>query len=337
MKKVFFIFILGLICGNLYAQFDTQISNHWAAPGYFNPAYAGESGNLEATLLSRIQWLGIEGAPRSTVISAEMPFEFMGRVHGVGASMYNDQFGLFSSSVISAQYAWKKKLFKGDFSLGIQLGYIDQSFDGSKIEIPETEAHDRTDEALPTSEATGTAVDGSIGLYYSRNKWYAGLSATHLFTTQLELGESYLMEVPRSYYFTAGYNIQLNNPLIELRPSILVKTMEMSSLYLSPDSLTEVIEEDMLKAMLRNTQIDVTLRMFYNKKFMGGLSWRKGDAIVLSLGAKFKMLEIGYAYDFPISKILKQSTGSHELYAKYIVDLNLNKKKKNKYKSIRIL
>jgi Bacteroidetes-specific putative membrane protein len=337
MKKVFFIFILGLACRSLYAQYDSQISNYWATPAYFNPAYAGQSGNLEATLLSRIQWLGIEDAPRSTIVSAEMPFEFMGRVHGVGASMYNDRFGVFSASVLSLQYAWKKKLFKGDFSLGIQLGYINQSFDGSKIEIPETEDHDKSDEALPTSQVAGTAIDGSLGIYYSRDKWYAGLSVTHLFTSKLELNENYLMEVPRSYYFTAGYNIQLSNPLIELRPSVLVKTMEMSSLYLEPDSLVEVIEENTIKAMVRNTQIDVSLRMIYNKKFMGGLSWRKGDAVILSLGAKFSVFEIGYAYDFPISKIIKESTGSHEMYAKYVVDLNLNKKKKNKHKSIRIL
>lgn len=338
MKKV--LFIIGafcLTCSGLYAQFDTQISNYWANASFYNPAYAGQSGNLEAGVMSRIQWLGIEDAPKTTIITAEMPFEFLGRVHGGGVSMYNDKFGLFSSSVISAQYAWKKKLFKGDFSLGIQLGYINQSFDGTKIDIPESDAHDKNDEAVPTSEVSGKAVDGALGIYYAHKKWYAGLSVTHLFTSELELSDQYLVEIPRSYYFMAGYNIQLNNPLIELRPSILIKTMEMSSLYIEPDSLVEKIEENMADAMLRNTQIDVTLRMIYNKKFMAGLSWRKGDAMILSLGAKLGIIEVGYAYDFPISRIIKESTGSHELYAKCVIDLNKRNKKRNKYKSIRIL
>ncbi|MDL2323170.1 type IX secretion system membrane protein PorP/SprF [Bacteroidales bacterium OttesenSCG-928-A17] len=338
MKKVLFIICaFCLTYSGLYAQFDTQISNYWANPSFYNPAYAGQSGNLEAGVMSRMQWLGIEDAPKTTIITAEMPFEFLGKVHGVGFSMYNDKFGLFSSSVLSAQYAWKKKLFKGNLSLGVQMGYIDQSFDGTKIDIPESDAHDKADESAPTSEVSGKAIDAALGIYYARGKWYAGISVTHLFTSELELSEQYLIEIPRSYYFTAGYNIQLSNPLIELRPSILVKTMEMSSLYVEPDSLVEKIEENMAKAMLRNTQIDVSLRMIYNKKFMGGLSWRKGDAVILSLGAKFGMIEVGYAYDFPTSRIIKESTGSHELYAKCVIDLNKRNKKRNKYKSIRIL
>ena len=336
MKKAFFILILSIGFCNLHAQFDTQVSNYWAIPNYYNPALAGQSGNLEAALLSRIQWIGIEDAPTSTIIAAEMPFQFMGRTHGAGISMYNDKFGLFSASVISGQYSWKKKLLKGDFSLGIQMGYIDQSFDGSKVYIPDSEAHEKTDEALPTSNVEGKAIDGSVGIYYARKNWYAGLSATHIFSSKMELGENYIFEIPRSYYFSAGYNIQMNNPLIELRPSVLIKTLEMSSLYLEPDSLTEKIEENMAKAMLHNTQVDISLRMIYNKKFMGGLSWRKGDAIVLSLGAKFSAIELGYAYDFPISRIIKESTGSHELYVKTVIDLN-QRKKKNRHKSIRIL
>jgi hypothetical protein len=111
----------------------------------------------------------------------------------------------------------------------------------------------------------------------------------------------------------------------------------MSSLYLEPDSLIEKIEGNMLKAMLRNTQVDVSVRLVYDKKFWGGLSWRKGDAIGLMLGGKYKMIEAGYAYDFPVSRILKESTGSHEVFIRYIVDLNMKKGVKNKYKSVRIL
>jgi len=92
-----------------------------------------------------------------------------------------------------------------------------------------------------------------------------------------------------------------------------------------------------MKAMLRNTQIDISLRMIYNKQLWGGLSWRKGDAVTLMFGGKFKMIEAGYAYDFPISKIIKASTGSHEVFVRYSMEVNLNKRVKNKHKSVRIL
>jgi len=339
MKKTLFLILIIILTGfhPLKAQFDTQLSNYWAAISYFNPAYAGQTGNLEATLLSRIQWLGIENAPRSTIVTAQMPYSFLGKVHGVGASFYNDRSGLFSVSVYSGQYAWKKKMLKGNFSAGVQIGYINQSFDGTKVEIPEDDYHEQTDEAIPNTLVSGASIDVAFGLFFSKEKWFAGLSVNHLLAPTLILSDNYTYEIPRSYYFTAGYNIRLSNPLLELRPTLLVKTMEMSSLYLDEDSLVEKVETNVMKAMLRNTQVDVSLRLVYNKQLWGGLSWRKGDALTLMLGGKFKMIEAGYAYDFPISRIIKESTGSHEVFIRYSMEMNFNKKNKNKHKSVRIL
>ena len=226
---------------------------------------------------------------------------------------------------------------KGNFSAGLQVGYINQSFDGTKVEIPEDDYHEQQDDAIPTSLVSGSSIDASLGIFFSKEKWFAGLSVNHLLSPKLILSDNYVSEIPRSYYFVAGYNIQLNNPLLELRPTLLVKTMEMSSLYLDADSLIEKVETNTLKAMLLNTQVDVSIRMVYNKQLWGGLSWRKGDALTLMFGGKFKMIEAGYAYDFPISRIIKESTGSHEVFVRYSMDMNLDKKKKNKHKSVRIL
>ena len=339
MKKTLFLLSMMLLTGfhSLKAQFDTQLSNYWAAMSYFNPAYAGQTGNLEATLISRMQWLGIENAPRTTILTAQMPYSFLGKVHGVGVAMYNDRIGLFSVTMYSGQYAWKKKMMKGTFSAGLQIGYISQSFDGTKVDIPEDDYHQQTDEAIPKALVSGSAVDGSIGVFFSKEKWYAGLSATHLLAPTLTLSDNYKSEVPRTYYFTAGYNIQLSNPLLELRPTVLVKTMEMSSLYLNDDSLLVRVKANTMKAMLQNTQVDVSLRMVYNKHFWGGVSWRKEDAVMVSLGGKFKKIEAGYSYDYPISQIVKASTGSHEVFIRYTMEMNLNKGVKNKHKSVRIL
>jgi type IX secretion system PorP/SprF family membrane protein len=321
----------------LKAQFDTQLSNYWTAINYFNPAYAGQTGELEVMFLNRIQWLGIEGAPRTTVVTAQMPYSFLGKVHGVGAAIYNDQNGLFSVSVYSGQYAWKKKMLKGNFSAGLQIGQINQSFDGTKVDIPDSEYHEPDDEAIPRTLVSGSSIDAALGVFFSKEKWFAGLSVNHLLSPQINLTDNHLFEIPRSYYFITGYNIQLNNPLLELRPTVLVKTMEMSSLYLDGDSLVGKVESDLMKAMLRNTQVDVSLRMIYNQLFWGGLSWRKGDALTFMLGGKFKMIEAGYAYDFPISRIIKASTGSHEVFVRYSMEIDLDKRSKNKHKSVRIL
>ncbi len=339
MKKIFFIIIIFSIagCHHLAAQYDAQLSNYWATNNYFNPAYAGQSNNLELTALNRMQWIGIKNAPKTMLITGEMPMEFMGRTHGIGAKMFNESIGLFSHTIISAQYAYKKDMWKGKFSAGIQLGYISEKFKGSQVEIPEDDYHEPSDDGIPNSDIEGTSIDAALGIFYSNKKWYAGISVNHLLAPKLQLGENYILDIPRSYYLTAGYNIQLNNPLLELRPTLLIKSTESSSYFIEEDSLVEVTEKNAMKAMWTNTQIDVNLRLIYNKQYWGGLGWRKGDAAIIMLGGKFKMIEVGYAYDFPISTMIKGTSGSHELFVKYIVDLSLRKKTKNKHKSVRIL
>jgi len=339
MKRLFFTGII-IIAGfqiTLNAQFDSQLSNYFALINYFNPAYAGHSDKLEATYLNRMQWIGIDGAPRTSILTAQMPYKFMERIHGLGVAMYNDRSGLFSLSVISGQYAWKKQMLKGNFSVGLQVGYINQTFDGTKVEIPQDDYHTQTDPAIPTSKVSGKSIDAALGLYFEKPKFNVGLSVNHLLAPKLDISEQYIFDIPRTYYLTGGYKIPLSNPDIVLQPSFLLKTMEMSTVYLDEDSLVEKVETNTLKAMMRNTQIDVSVRMIYNDKFFGGLSWRNSDAIVVLLGGKFKMIEAGYAYDFPISAIRRESSGSHEIFIRYSMDINLNKGVKGKHKSVRIL
>ncbi len=340
MKKIFFT-ILTLITGisTITAQYDAQLSNYWSSIGYFNPANAGRSGDLEATALYRMQWIGVEGAPQTGLITADMPFYFLGRTHGLGAVMYSEKIGLFDRMIFSGQYAYKKELWKGTFSAGIQLGYISEKFRGAELANDDIkdEYHQgaEADDGIPETNISGSGIDAAFGLMYYKPKWYVGLSVTHLTSPTLELDENTVMEVPRAYYLTAGYNIQLKNPLLELRPAILLKTTEMGSPVVS-DSIPGNEGSD-LKAMMKMTQLDLSVRLVYNKMFWGGLGWRKDDAAVISLGGKFKMIEAGYAYDFPISTMLKGSTGSHELFIKYIVDLSKKKGNRNKHKSVRIL
>lgn len=313
MRKLIAVIILFAAPGILRAQYDAQFSNYWAVPNYYNPAAAGQTSQIEATAAYRQQWIGIDGAPQSFLATGSMPFRFLGRTHGIGMVFFNESIGLFKHNVISAQYAYKKKLYGGLFSVGLQGSMISETFDGSKAYIPISDAHQQTDEGILTSEGTGSAFDFSLGLYYTREKWYAGLSVSHLLEPQIELGENAFLVPTRTYYLTGGYNIELDNPLLELQPSVLVKsTIQMNT-------------------------VDVNLRLFYNKMLWVGLGWRSGDAAVVMLGAKLKKIQAGYAYDYPISFMRKGTTGSHELFLKYTMDLTPGKGNKNKHKSVRIL
>lgn len=70
---------------------------------------------------------------------------------------------------------------------------------------------------------------------------------------------------------------------------------------------------------------------------MGGLSYRWKDAMVIMIGAEYRNFIAGYAYDYPVSAIVKASSGSHEVFLGYSLKLDFSDKNKNKHKSIRIL
>ena len=314
MRKIFFaiLFVFGVL-SSLKAQYDGQFSNYWAAMSYYNPAVSGQTSNMEMTALYRLQNMGIPGSPRSFLLSGDRPIDFFGRTHGAGIVVFNESIGLFKRNIMSGQYSYKKKIREGTLSAGLQVGMISETFDGSNAYIPESDYHQQTDDGILMSEGSGTAFDFAAGVYYSHKNWYAGLSVAHILEPEIELSESAYIYPVRSYYLTGGYNIELNNPFLVLQPSVMVKsTIQMNT-------------------------VDVNMRLCYNKILWAGLGWRYGDAVMITLGAKFGKIQAGYAYDVPISFMRAGTSGSHELFLKYTMQLTPGKGNKNKYKSVRIL
>lgn len=198
----------------------------------------------------------------------------------------------------------------------MQAGIFNVGFDGTKIYIPaDNDYHTPVDSdpALPSTAVQAMAIDLNAGIYYSHKHFYAGFGATHLTAPEMALGETTNYYIPMGLNLVGGYNIQLRNPLYELQPSVFLKT-DMQSL-----------------------QADITARMVYNKMFNGGLSWRINESVVVLLGATFGRFQVGYAYDFPTTAMLKGSSGSHEVLVRYQLKLKKTKTGKNRHKSVRIL
>jgi type IX secretion system PorP/SprF family membrane protein len=299
-----------------HAQYDAQFSQYFNAMGYYNPAVVGLSGNLDVTALYRIQWLGFgQSSPKTLFATANMPFRYLNKEHGVGIVMVQDDISSIRSNMFTGlQYAFPKKIGKGMLRIGLQAGLVNMTVKGDKILLPVDSLGNPgpPDEAIPASSIHAKVFDLSAGVYFSTNKWHIGVASTHLLEPQID-EENLRTFIEREYNFTAGYNIQTNNPLLELQPSVFVKTN------------------------LNIYQIDVTARAVWAKKFSGGFSWRMNDAAVLLLGATIGKIQAGYAYDFPITAIRRGSMGSHELFLKYRLQLNKPKKILNKYKSVRYL
>lgn len=309
LKGLLIIFIFGFVFSfGAFAQWDTQVSQYWKVKTFFNPAFGAEKDSIQTTLLHRQQWVGVTHAPKTFILSADMPLDFMGRRHGVGIMAMSESIGLFKNTFIGGQYVYKKKWKKNTLNVGVQAGFLTIGFDASNIDKADQENIEDIG-ALDQSKI----MDGNIGIAWTNPKYYIGISSTHITQPRFDLGNGISTYVARTYYLTAGYNLKLRNPVYEFQPSVLVKT--------------------------DNTviQYDVTARLVYNKMFNGGVSWRKDDGFVFLLGINIFGFDAGYAYDLSTSEIALKSNGSHEFFVRYAMPIKLSKNGQASHKSVRIL
>lgn len=297
---------------SLWAQQDTQQSMYWASPTAYNPATAGCDSALHITAFDRMQWVGVKDAPQTFFVSADMPVMLGRKRAGVGVSVLNDQAGLFTTTLVNAQLDYSLKLWGGRLALGIQPGFVNQSFDGGGVYLPSGDLWTKG-EGVPSGEVSGMAFDLGTGAYYEWGRFFAGISAQHLLSSQVELDEYAYTEFSPTFYFHAGGNIPLKRTLFILQPSLLIKST------------------------IQFTQYDFSLRTLWNHKFWGGITWRPGDAMVVMVGADIEHIRLGYAYDIPLSQMSLAGGGSHEILATYTMHIDLDKSKKRGTKSIRIL
>ena len=115
------------------AQNDVQFTQYWAVPAYYNPGATGEIDFVRIRGGARMQWVGIENAPRSFLAAADMPVKIGKKRIGVGVNMSQESLGLFSNMLVNLQGSYKMKFLKGTLSVGVQGGYYNTTFKGSEV------------------------------------------------------------------------------------------------------------------------------------------------------------------------------------------------------------
>ncbi|MCC8038805.1 MAG: type IX secretion system membrane protein PorP/SprF [Bacteroidales bacterium] len=310
------------------AQVDAQLSQYYEMPAYYNAAAIGLTDYVHIRGGARLQWVGVDNAPQTFLIGANMPFKFLGKRWGVGLIMQQESIGLYRNLNIGAQLAYKLKLFGGQLSAGLQLGFMNEQWKGTDVYIPDDDDyHESEDPAIPKTDIAGNAFDMGLGLWYTHRYFWAGVSMTHLNSPTITMsGEgtssssttsssenTYEFQAGRVLYFMAGSNIAVKNTLFEVMPSVFYKTD------------------------FQFWTAEATARVRYNKMFTLGVGYRYKDAIIATLAAEIKGFYLGYSYDYSTSAIGKVSSGSHEIIAGYSLKLDLSDKNKNKHKSIRIM
>lgn len=306
--------LLMLCCAHVaWAQYDAAFNHYWTLQSLYNPAASGLDGMLNVQGVYSLQMMGYEHAPATMALTADLPLWMIGPAHGVGAGFVNDQIGLFSHKRFYIQYAYHQKLWGGRLSGGVRGAMLAESFDGTGLDVI-----DDGDEAFPTSQVNGTAFDMDAGLRYDGRQWYLGLSASHILSPRVELGDTKVNEynVPSTFYLTGGYNINLRNPLLKVQTAAIVRS-DLGTAW----------------------RADVTGRLVYKSpkgRLYAGVGYSPTISTSLLIGGDFHGIQLGYCYEAYTGGV-GMMQGTHELSISYVTDLNLFKKGRNRHQSVRVL
>lgn len=314
MYRILLVFpLLMMLFAGTEAQQDPQYSQYMQNIMTFNPGYAGSRDAICAALLHRQQWVGLEGAPATSVFHVNAPVKPFKINSGIGLTLTQDKLGFDKDLGMNFAYAYRMNIRNGEGKLGIGVsgGFQNKSLNATWHAPGGSDPS--SDPAIPKSNESATSYDLSFGLFYKTDNVYLGLSSTHISEPKLKYPSGSSPVLTRHYYLTVGYDLFLTNPAFELQPSILISSVGSSS------------------------SMDLSTIMVYNKKLWGGVSYRPGSAIIGMVGLELlNGIRIGYSYDFTTTDLRKASSGTHEFMVSYCFTI-IKDKIPHKYKSVRFL
>lgn len=307
--KTWFVTILFALCSAVvYAQQDAGYSMYFFNPLYVNPAYAGSRELLSGSVVSRNQWIGMQGAPNTQSLSIHSAIPNH-RV-GLGLQIYNDQIGPMRNTGISLTYAYHipvNEATKLSFGITGLVNNVSVGWASIHIDNP-------SDPAFAGNAAMSWVGDAGAGIYLYRPRFYIGFSTNHLLQSRLGLTHAPGADNAkfyRQYYLTSGFVVPINQT-VDFRPSMLVKYVNAAPAV---------------------ADINATF-IFYQRLFLGA-GYRVGkrinmagtDNMLVGL-VQFEVarsLRIGYSYDYYLNQNGIYNSGTHEFMVGW--DISSNKSK----------
>lgn len=304
MKRVLYI-IFFFVCSAfgvmVQAQGDLLLSQEIFSRVNKNPAATGNTDDIDIFLHGRLQWLGVDNAPRTVVLNVT-DYEDAAK-SGFGFSFAYDQFGV-GYHTIDAKLAYSYQIGLGDrniLSLGLAAGVYVGSHDYSANTVDDDT--EREEETVLNEKARETSPDFDFGLEYSNLYCTFGLSFTHLFN-----GETTPFKTGRHFYLYGTGLIPLSER-VDLAPTVSFMHHHFSNV------------------------VEVGLMAFVNRTLWGGVAWRPDlhhqvdpSVLVFTLGFEHKKFRFGYSFDLGLGSSSQLPSNTHEVILSYGIGKN---KKKN--------
>ncbi|MGK6352366.1 PorP/SprF family type IX secretion system membrane protein [Parapedobacter sp. DT-150] len=297
------------------AQQNIQFTQYIFNSLSINPAYVGYKEEWFGQLGMRSQWVGLDGAPQTALVSVDGLLDgATNKRHGLGVQLNADRLGPQSATSFYLNYAFRLRLNEEDtqrLSFGLGAGVTQYGLNGTLLD-----PIGAGDPVVPPNRINNFVPDIRFGVYYYNPYWYAGISVMDLLSGdqsnnifRWDNTTTDNIRRRRHIYFMGGGLVNLSEGT-RLRPSLLVK-------------------EDFKGP----TSLDLNAMLVFGDRFWIGGGWRTGVTVfrkdyervtgnalnrrnsVSAITQLYVMpaLRIGYSYDYILSQLSSVQNGSHEV------------------------
>jgi type IX secretion system PorP/SprF family membrane protein len=302
MNKISLLISLFCLCLlRVTAQQDAQYTQFMHQKLTYNPGYAGSTDGASAMMLYRSQWMGLEGAPTSQLISANIPL-VNNRV-GVGVNVVRNNIGVSDAYTADGIYAYRTPIGRGTLGIGVQASVrkLLVNFADSKIIATSGVAGDQ---AIPVGMQSKFFPNFGMGVYYSTSRYYFGFSVPRLLKNNLNYngGQTIIDREIRHLYGMAGAVFKIA-PDVHLQPQVLLKYAQGAPF-----------------------DADFNMNAIFFERYGAGLSYRLGGSRANGIGESVDLLVsaqltnklfFGVGYDVTLTGLGKYNGGSAEAIFRY--------------------
>jgi len=299
--KAILILLSASTVSSLGAQQNVQYTQFQYNKLWMNPGYAGSHDIACVQAISRNQWIGFDGAPKSQ--SANFHSPLFGDKVGIGVSINHDNLGPTDNYFGSINYAYRLPVKNGTLSIGLQASLTSINVDFTKLHALES-----GDGIVPEENLTRTVPNFGVGAYYSNKKYFVGLSVPFLIQNDISFTngttDDVLSKQEIHAYLMAGVIMRLSNR-IKFSPSILLKQAANSPF-----------------------DMDINTSFIFFDRLWTGLGYRLGGSERQGVGESFNFmlqyqlthgLRLGTAYDYTLSELSAHNNGTLEFMAQFCI------------------
>ena len=289
-------FILLLTGSRVIAQQNTFSYNQYAdnlTP--VNPAYSllDKAGNVN--ILGRRQFVGLDGAPTSLLMSASFPLESIGAAAGI--FLVNDKFAVENQTEVNAFFA-KSIQLTGNSFLSVSLNA------GVRSYIANYSTLDPNDPVF-SSDVRETKPNIGFGVMFFSDNYYVGVSVPELSFRNLGSASVLQANYLRSHYYFCGGLLAKINDDIQFKPATLVSYLQGSPVV-----------------------ADISGTFYLKEEFGLGVNYRTNKQVAGIISVNANSFKVGYSYQFGTSStnLGGYNNATHEVSISYRWGADLQRK-----------